>query len=340
MNWLKYIFGFKGNISASVLSRSAEIKRGLAVYEFEIQGDKLERREILVTHNGQEQKIPIDTLREQYYAGILPANAPVLVTNLYCQATYYCGEGTVGSVIAAWESAPLETFDQEDITQMMREFSFPHYEITSKAAYHDLRRLYERCDSYYRYIAGRDREFKRLTKSATKDLVLLLDETQPGWDATNGTKRFAKEVRRHHPKLLRTEAEKKAKKEREKVKELRREQRRPLIETRNNLTNFPHKSMQIEVRDFGLVEIRAIKPHLREGTIKPETFVRYRSESEWVELCEFLNDWMRNKTTGRQIDYLKSLQKQHGITTDIPLDMSRQEISDRISALPPRRDYE
>jgi hypothetical protein len=338
MNWLNKILGSQSpSVSLSFSSTPPEIRRGLPVYESDIQGQKLERRDILVTHNGEQQKIPIDTLRAQFYAGLLPADAPVLVTNFYCQETYFCGEGTVGSVVAAWESAPLETFDQQDVTRMIREFSLPEYEITSKATYSDLKRLYDRCDSYYRYIAGREREFKRLTKNATKDLVFLLDETQPGWDGADGAKRFAEEVRRHHPQLIRTETEKKAKRERDKKQQLKREERRPLIDTRNNLTNFPHKAMQIEVRDHGMVEIRAIKPQLREGTITPETLVRYRPESDWMELCEFLNDWIRNKATDRQIDYLKSLQRQNGITTEIPLDISRQEISDRISALAPKR---
>lgn len=338
MKWLNKILGSKSpsvNVSFSVTP--PETKHGLPVHESEVQGQKLERRDILVTHNGEQQKMPIDTVRAQFYAGLLPADAPVLVTNFYYEVTYYCGEGTVASIIAAFESAPLEAFYQQDITRMIREFSFPEYTVTSKAAYNDLMRLYQRCDSYYRYIAAHDREFKRFSKAATKDLVFLLDEAQSGWDATDGTKQFAKEVRRHHPQLLRSEAEKKAKKERNKEKELKRQERRPLIDTQYNLTNFPHMSMQIEIQDQGLIEIRAIKPKLRDNTITPETLVRYRPESDWMELCEFLIDWMRTKATDRQIDYLKSLQKKNGITTEIPLDILRQDISELISALAPER---
>jgi hypothetical protein len=47
---------------------------------------------------------------------------------------------------------------------------------------------------------------------------------------------------------------------------------------------------------------------------------------------------MRRKTTIKQIDYLTALQRQHGIAADIPLDISREEISTRISALVPPRD--
>jgi len=338
MNWLKNILGSESlSVSVSVSVTPPDIKCGLPVYESEIQGQKLERRDILVTYNSEQQKIAIDALRAQYYAGLIPADAPILVTNFRGQETYYCGEGTVADAVAAWESAPLELYDQQDATRMIREFGFPEYQIASKAIYSDLRRLYGRCDLYYRCIAVRDREFKRLTKLAAKDLVFLLDESQPGWDAVDGEKRFTEEVRRHHPKLIRSETEKKAKKEREKRQELEREERRPLIETRNSLTNFPHKAMPIEIRDFGMIEIRAIKPLLREGAITPESLVRYRNDADWMELCEFLNDWMRNKATDRQIDYLRSLQQQNGITEVVPLDMSRREISAKISSLVPRR---
>ena len=338
MNWFNKILGSQSpsvNVSFSVTQ--PKTKLGLPVYESEVQGQKLERRDILVTHKGEQQKMPVGTVREQFYAGLLPADAPVLVTNFYCQETCYCGEGTVASIVAAFESAALESFDQQDITRMIREFSFPEYTVTSKAAYYDLKCLYNRCDSYYRYISAHDREFKRFSKTATKDLVFLLDETQPGWDATDGTKRFVEQVRRHHPQLIRSETEKKAKKEHSKELKLKREERRPLIDTRNNLTNFPHKSMQVEIQDQGMIEIRAIKPKLRDNTITPETLVRYRPESDWLELCEFLNDWMHNKASDRQIDYLKSLQRQNGITTPIPLDISRLEISERISALAQNR---
>lgn len=313
-------------------------RHGLPVYESEIQGQKLGWRDIFVTHNGEQQKMPMDTLRAQFYAGLLPADAHVLVTKFYCEKTCFCGEGSVGSVVAAWESAPLEEFDHQDIARMILEFSFPEYEVASKATYNDLTRLYERCDSYYRYIEGCSREFKRLTKAATKDLVFQLDETQPGWDGTDATKRFAEEVRRHHPQLIRSEAEKKAKRERDKEKRIEREERRPLIETRNSLTFFPHKSMQVETQDHGMVEIRAIKAKLREGTLIPETLVRYRSDADWMELCDFVKDWTRNKATKTQIDYLKALHRRNGISTEIPLDISRQEISDRISALAPKLD--
>lgn len=307
MTWLKKLLGFQHPaVTASVSSAAPEMRRGFPVYESEIRGEKLERRDICVTLGGRQETMPIATLRAQYYAGLIPGEAPVLVTNQYYEKTYYCGEGTVTSVVAAWESAPPSEFDLQDAKRMIQEFSLPEYDVPSVAHYSDLKRLYDRCNSYYRYIAGRDKEFKRLTKVATKDLVFLLDQTQPGWDASDGEKRFAEEVRRHHPERLRTESEKKDKKEREKEQRLRREERLPLIETRNNLTRFPHKEMQIEVKDLGLIEIRALKPKLREGTITPETLVRYRTQSDWIDLCEFLDDWMKNKASARQIAYLKA----------------------------------
>ena len=139
--------------------------------------------------------------------------------------------------------------------------------------------------------------------------------------------------------MIRSEVEKKRKKEKEKEAYLQRELRRPLIETRNHLTNFPHKNMPIEAKDIGTVTIRELKPKIRDGLISPETLVRYRQDAEWAELSEFLNDWMRRKATIKQIDYLQALQRQHGIASDIPLDISREEISTRISALAPQQDF-
>ena len=316
-----------------------EIKRGLPVYESEIRGEKLERRDILVTRDGEQLKLSIDVLRAQHRAGLLAAELPGLVTTSRCETTYYCGEGTVGSVVAAWESAPLDKLDKQDVSRMIQEFSFPEYEVTSKAQYSDLKKLYARCDKYYRNIVYRDKDFKRLTKAATKDLVLSLDEADSTWDSADGEKRFAEEVRKRHPELIRSEVEKKRKKEREKEAYLQRELRRPLIETQNNLTNFPHKNMPIQIKDFGTVTIRELKPKIREGLVVPETLIRYRDDAEWIELSEFLNDWMRRKATIKQIDYLTALQRQHGIVDEIPLDISVDEISTRISALAPQQDY-
>src|SRR5438034_1172426 len=322
-----------------VSSPPPEVKRGLPVYESEVRGDKLERRDIFVTRDSEQLKLSIDVLRAQHGSGLLPAELPVLVTTYRCETTYYCGEGTVGSVVAAWESAPLDEFDKQDVARMIHEFSFPAYEVASKAQYSDLKKLYARCDKYYRYIVYRDKDFKRLTKAATKDLILSLDEADSTWDSADGEKRFAEEVRKRHPELIRSEVEKKRKKEKEREAYLQRELRRPLIETRNNLTNFPHKNMPIEVKDIGTVTIRELKPKIREGLISPETLVRYRQDADWIELSEFLNDWMRRKATIKQIDYLTALQRQHGIVDEIPLDISVDEISTRISALAPQQDY-
>jgi hypothetical protein len=96
--------------------------------------------------------------------------------------------------------------------------------------------------------------------------------------------------------------------------------------------------MPIQIKDLGAVTIRELKPKIRDGLVVPETLVRYREDAEWIELSEFLNDWMRRKATIKQIDYLKALQRQHGIVADIPLDISREEISTRISVLVPPRD--
>ena len=179
---------------------------------------------------------------------------------------------------------------------------------------------------------------KRLTKAATSTVVLGLDQSDPMWDATNGEARFVEEVRRQHPELIRTENEKKAKARRWDKQQVELEKRRPLIETRNNLTSFPHKDMLLEVRDIGVIRIGDIKGKIRNGTMCPQTLVRYRNADEWVELCKFLEIWVRWKATLRQLEILRALQRQHGVTDDIPLDISRKAISKRISALVARRE--
>jgi hypothetical protein len=55
--------------------------------------------------------------------------------------------------------------------------------------------------------------------------------------------------------------------------------------------------MQLEVKDIGTIRVRDVKANIRSGVISPETPVRYHSNDEWVELCEFLNDWMKSKAT-------------------------------------------
>lgn len=326
------------NIEISVSVKPPEIRGGLPVYEAEVRGEKLQRREITVTLNSEERKIPIDRLRAEYHAGLLPGDAPAIVTNQYGDIVYYCGEGTVASIVAAWESAPVDQIDQQETGRMIQEFSFPDYQVTSKAQYNDLVRLYERCLNYHRYMSWHDEDFKRLTKEKTKDLVLLLDESEPGWDNNKGEEKFLREVRRHYLDLIRTDSQRKTRIKKREEQEVKTKERQEIAETRNNLTNFPHKEMQIEAKDYGLIAIREIKHKLSDGTFSPQTLVRYRTDSDWMELCEFLNDWMRKKATAKQIDYLQALQNQHGITDAIPLDIPRKEISLRINALVPNSD--
>jgi len=70
----------------------------------------------------------------------------------------------------------------------------------------------------------------------------------------------------------------------------------------------------------------------------PNTLVRYRDSDQWDELGEFLQKWLRCRITGPQLDFLKKLQDQRGITDEIPADMTRSAASARISALVALRD--
>src|SRR5439155_26291737 len=191
---------------------------------------------------------------------------------------------------------------------------------------------------YYRYIGWHDEEFKRLTKSGTKELVFRLDADDRTWDASDGEERFLEEVRKRLPHLVRNVREQKGRVEHVKEVELRRKERQYLTDTRNNLTNFPHKDLEIELKEGGRVRMREIKSKLRDGNMFPETHVRYRGDKDWVELGEFLNEWIKKRATIKQIEYLDALQKQHGISTEIAVDDSRKEISERIAALAPKQE--
>ncbi len=304
----------------------------MPVYE-ELTGKKLEQRDIFVTCDGEQRKVKIDVLRRQLRTGVLSGDLPALVTTGYDDKMWYCGEGTVADIVAAWEAAPLESYERQDVKRMIREFDLPEYQVASKAEYSDLRHLYERCTKYHRYIGWHDEEFKRLTKSGTKELVLTLDAEDPTWDASEGEERFVEEVRKRLAHLVRNVREQKGRVEHVKEVELHRKERQYLTDTRNNLTNFPHKDLEIEVKEAGIVRIREIKGKVRDGSMSPETLVRYRSDKDWVELGEFLDEWIKKRATIKQLDYLTVLQKQHGINAEIAVDCLRKEISERIAAL-------
>src|SRR5258708_12697578 len=75
-------------------------------------------------------------------------------------------------------------------------------------------------------------------------------------------------------------------------------------DTRNFLTRFPHKSLQIEIKDVGSFEIRALKEKLRDGSVTPETQVRYRPNAEWSELYDFFDDSLPPHTPITHIPHL------------------------------------
>jgi hypothetical protein len=333
MNWFKpKPQSVTPEISISIEDKAVETRRGMPVYE-ELTGEKLEQRDIFVTCDGEQRRVKIDVLRNQFRRGIVPGDLLALVTTGSDDKMWYCGEGTVAEVVAAWEAAPLQSYELQDVKRMIREFGLPEYQVASKAEYSDLRRLYERCDKYYRYVGWHDKEFKRLTKSGTKELVFTLDAEDPTWDASEGEERFVAEVRKRLPHLVWNVREQRGRVEHVKEVELRRKERQYLNDTRNNLTNFPHKDLEITVKDGAAIKIREIKRKLNDGSMSPETLVRYRSENDWVELGEFLDEWIKKRATIKQLDYLAVLQKQHGINAEIAVDCLRKEISERISAL-------
>ena len=99
-------------------SSGQQFKRGLLVYETRLVGAKLAERNITVTVDGESRKIPIDVLCRDYHAAKIPADADVLVTATRGDGEVYCGQGTVAAVIEAWEKAPLDAFDRQDVKRM------------------------------------------------------------------------------------------------------------------------------------------------------------------------------------------------------------------------------
>jgi hypothetical protein len=314
-------------------SSGEEIRRGLCVYEPKVVGAKLRERNLIVTVNGETRRMTIDVLRFEYHAGKIPGESDVLVTARRADAEVYCGEGTVATVVGAWENAPLDSQERREVKRMVDEFKFPDCPVDSKAQFSDLKRLYDRCTRYYRYVTSQMECVKRLTKETTGAFLLHLDKADARWDAIDGEAKFIEELRRQHPELIRTEVGKKEKAKRWDRQLREAEERQSIVEARNNLTKFPCKDMPLEVKDFGMVRVGDVKGKMRDGTITPNALVRYRDSDEWAELGEFLKKWVRSRATREQLDFLRKLQKQRGITDEIPLDMWRSAASARISEL-------
>ena len=71
------------------------------MYEPEIVGAKLARRNIIITSHGESKRVSIHALRAGYHAGSVPPDTDVLVTDTRADGEVYCGEGTVASVVEA-----------------------------------------------------------------------------------------------------------------------------------------------------------------------------------------------------------------------------------------------
>jgi hypothetical protein len=323
----------RGITTTFTSSSSERFKRGLVIYEPKVVGTKLAERNITVSVDGEPRRVPIDVLRSYYHAGKIPADSDVLVTATRADAEVYCGEGTVATVVGAWERAPLDSQERQEVKRMISEFKFPACHGDSKAQFSDLKRLYDRCSRYYRYVTSQIECVKRLTKEATSAFLLHLDEADATWDTIDGEAKFIEELRRQHPELIRTEAGKKERARRWDRQLREAEERQPIVEARNNLTRFPCKDMVLEVKDFGMLRVGDIKGKMRDGTISPTALVRYRDSDEWAELSEFLKNWLKCRATREQLDFLTRLHKQRGITDEIPVDMWRSAASARISEL-------
>lgn len=85
------------------------------MYEPDVVGAKLEHRNITITWRGETKRVSIDALRAAYHAGTVLPDADVLVTDTRADRELFCGEGTVASVVQAWEKAPLDFVDKQEV---------------------------------------------------------------------------------------------------------------------------------------------------------------------------------------------------------------------------------
>lgn len=355
MKWIKNLFGLGDSINDKLLegkvvneTKNSSVKYGSPVdnelensskkYGFPVDHEefaprKIGRMDLRIIVNGEKKILRINELIELFDEKSITGLENVVITRPNVEANYFCGEGLAVNIINSWKSAALDHNDV-DLNDRINEYGF-QVSVNNKFELMLFDELYARVQKYYCNIRGEDKIYKRFTKNEVKDLIILLDGRNPGWDKDESLckNKLNEFIKIFHPDKIRTLAEQKEKKRSIKLKSIEAEVNLPLVRVRNALTAFPHKEFIVEIKDLGKIEVRKIKPLISSGAVRPDTMIRCREENEWLELSDFLEDWAVNKITVSQMKFLKDLYRENSIIEEIPCDLSRQLASEKIDFL-------
>jgi hypothetical protein len=355
MKWIKNLFGLGDSINDKLLdekvvneTKNSSVKYGSAVdsetensslkYGFPVDEEKFEPRKIgrmdlRIVVNGEKKILTINELIKLFDKKIIIGSESVVITRSGYESTYFCGEGRAIDIINSWKSAALDHNDV-DLPDRVNEYGF-QISINTKYELMLFNELYSRVSKYFHHVGGKNKVYKQFRKQEMKDLVLLLDGRNPGWDddEIKCYDELDKLIKIFHPDKIRTLAEQKEKKRLIKLKSIEAEVNLPVVRVRNALTAFPHKEFIVEIKDIGKMEVRKIKPLISSGAVGPDTMIRCREENEWLELSDFLEDWAANKISVSQMKFLKDLYRENSIIDEIPCDLSRQLASEKIDFL-------
>lgn len=359
MKWIKNLFGLGNSINDKLLDEkvvnetknssvnygfqadneieNSSVKYGFPLDHQEFAPRKIDRMDLRFVLNGEKKILRINELIKLFDKKIITGSENVVITRPNVEANYFCGEGRAIDIINSWKSAALD-HDDVDLPGRVNEYGF---QISIKTKYERMlfEELYARVSKYFHHVSGKNKVYKQFRKHEVKDLILLLDGRNPGWDddQTKCYDELDRLIKTFYPDKIRTLAEQKEKKRLIKLKSIEAEVNLPLVRVRNALTAFPHKELIVEIKDIGKMEIRKIKPLLSSGSITPDTMIRYREENEWLDLSEFLQDWAANKISVSQMQFLKSLYRENSIMDEIPYDLSRKLASEKIGVLYEKR---
>jgi hypothetical protein len=344
MKWIKNIFGFGNSIDDKLSDekfdnsiKNSTVRYGFPVDHEEFAPRKIGRMDLRICVNGENKILRINELIKLFDKKIITGSENVVITRPNVEANYFCGDGLAIDIINSWKSAALDHNDV-DLPNRVNEYGF---EISIKTKYELMLfdELYARVAKYFCHANGKNKIYKKFKKQEMKDLVLLLDTRNPGWDDNeikcyDELDRF---IKIFNPEKVRTVSEQKEKKRLIKLKSIEAEVNLPVVRIRNALTVFPHKKIIVEIKDLGKMEVRQIKPLISKNIVKPDTLIRYREEDEWMELSDFLEDWAVNKITVSQLQFLTALYKENSIADEIPYDLSRKMASEKITFLYEKR---
>jgi hypothetical protein len=316
MKWIKNLFGLGDSINDKLLdeksvneTRNSSVKYGSPVdneiensslkYGFPVDHEefaprKIGRMDLRIIVNGEKKILRINELIKLFDKKVITGSENVVITRPNVEANYFCGDGLAINIINSWKLAALDHNDV-DLPNRINEYGF-QISINNKFELMLFDELYARVSKYFYHANSKNKIYKKFSKQEIKDLVLLLDTRNPGWD-DDEIKCYDELdgfIKIFHPNKIRTASEQKEKKRLIKLKSIEAEVNLSVVRIRNSLTLFPHKKLIIEIKDLGKMEVRQIKPLISSNTVKPDTLIKFREEDEWMELSDFLDDWSAN----------------------------------------------